>query len=124
MDNYREEDGLFYWQDEDHSGAILVSQRIIDKYKLNKIGCYIQTIDEYLEDLDEEEGEDYRRWDGVIILDHCSHVTATDDESGKEVASPFGHVRDEKFVCWWNDVPIELLKEWKADVEIDGWSDG
>lgn len=61
MDNYREEDGLFYWQDEDHSGAILVSQKTIDKYKLKEIGCYVQTIDEYLEDLDEEEGEDYRK---------------------------------------------------------------
>ena len=28
MDNYREEDGLFYWEDEDHSGAILVSQKV------------------------------------------------------------------------------------------------
>jgi len=119
-DEYRFDkgNGLYYWYDQNHFGKIWVKQKIVEKYKL-----VIDPIDE--DDLDEYEIEgDYTH---EIFLYRCAGISkgnTYDDYCKSSQDTPYGKVWSEEFVCWWNDLPIELLKEEEKDVLVLGWADG
>ena len=120
-DTYRQYESGYYFEDEEHFGNILISQKMFDKYKLDEDAV---TIEEWFKenDCDKNTREEYKSYSHSILLDHCSHFCRTLD--GEESKSPHGDVIDSDFVMWWNDLPKELLEEPEEDVKIVGWRDG
>ena len=55
-DCFREADGGYYWNDDDHYGEIFVSQAIVDKYKLGD--DVVDPIEEWFED-EEDAAEEW-----------------------------------------------------------------
>ena len=112
----------YYWDDENHSGIILVSQRMIDKHKLETDVLPIaQLFDD--EEIEEEEREDFNNYSHYITISHCVGWSKTKTDK-QTTDTPQGDVNSEAFVMWWNDLPLELLNEPKEDVNVYGWRDG
>ena len=84
-DEYRIIEGLTYWEDVNHFGAIYLTQEMYDKYDLDRCPC-CETVEECYGEYD----EDYmpgRQYTHVISIDHCAGVTPLGVEYKKPVAS-------------------------------------
>ena len=124
----------YYFHDENHSGCIYVSQRMVGKYKLN----HTVLDEEWFNDEmgvygdDEEQIEYLRELQAKYAQEiYISHATAFSAEGCSrehhrvgDRETPHGDIGSENFVAWWNDFPVELLKEAEDDVYIAGWCDG
>ena len=125
-DDYEYKNGLYYWYDEEHFGRIWLTKKMVDKYNLGE--GLVETLEKaYVGD--EKELEDARETYGghythEIYLLHCSGVSTDNRYENTIDDKTHGDIRSEEFVAWWNDFPIELLKEDKKDVLVMGWADG
>ena len=118
-EDYREEDGGYYWNDEEHVGEIFISERMIKKYLLGE--DIADPIEEWFED--EEESEEWREelkgYSHYIITTSCRGFTTTkDDTENPAVETPRGNTFSNEFKAWWNNFPLELLNEERADVFV------
>ncbi len=115
----------FYWRDENHSGDIFVSKKMVDKYKLEDDA---DPIEEFFNDNDwsVEDREKYKNYTHEVFISHSAGWTKTKAEGyGNSVdETPHGETGSEPFVMWWNDLPLELLSEPEEDVMVIGWRDG
>ena len=136
-DEYRIIEGLTYWEDVNHFGAIYLTQEMYDKYDLDRCPC-CETVEECYGEYD----EDYmpgRQYTHVISIDHCAGVTPlgveySDGEwiDGKfcnfkmlaTQETPHGECYEEDFIAWWCEFPVELLTEPEENVVISGWANG
>lgn len=116
----------FYWNDENHSGTIFVSKKMLEKHSLDEEDC--EPIEEFFSDNDwsEEDREDYKNYTHKIYISHSDGWTKTKAEGYGNSSSetPHGETGSNEFVMWWNDLPLELLNEQEEDVMIYGWRDG
>ena len=136
-DDYRIIEGLTYWEDPNHFGAIYLTQEMYDKYDLSRCGC-CQTLEEAYDDMADE----MRRSPEltyVISIDHCAGVTplgveySSSDRVGDKWVNfvnhsthetPHGDCYEEDFIAWWCEFPVELFDEPDENVHIGGWCDG
>lgn len=124
FDEGRVFDSGYYWEDNNHSGVLLVSQKIVDENNLVESGDaepIAELFDGY--DWEEEDREEYKNYSHYIYLSHCACWSKT-KETEQTTETPHGDVNSEAFVMWWNDLPLELLKEPEEDVYVFGWRDG
>ena len=123
--NFHFEDGLYYWDDINHTGLIWITDDMVNKYNLINIERLEEFYDE--DDLEEMREGFTGNFTHLIHIHHCVDVSKgnTDEDYRKCVQdTPHGKVYDEEFVSWWNEFPIELLKEDEKDVLVLGWCDG
>jgi hypothetical protein len=115
----------YYWNDENHSGTIVVSQKMVDKFNLE---CDAEPIEQFFREnsWEDEEREDFKNYAYSIFISHCAGWTKTRAEgySNSVDETPHGETGSEAFVMWWNDLPLELLSEPEEDVMVIGWRDG
>ena len=115
----------FYWKDENHSGTIFISQKMVDKYKLEDDS---DPIEEFFNDNDwsVEDREQYKNYTHSLFISHCAYWSKTKEEEVDRCSSytPHGDTYSEEFVMWWNELPLELLSEPEEDVNVFGWKDG
>ena len=136
-DEFRIIDGLIYWEDNNHFGAIYLTQEMYDKYDLKRCPC-CETLEEAYDDMADELRES-PEFIYVISIDHCAGVTplgveqSSADRLGDKwvnyvdnssYETPHGDCYDEDFIAWWCEFPVELLNEPDENVRIGGWSDG
>ena len=60
-EDYQERDGMWYWIDEEHSGHILISEEIVEKFKLSKCPSLMELEDDEYEEWFEEEAAVYQK---------------------------------------------------------------
>ena len=122
-DYYRIIEGLTYWEDHNHFGAIYLTQEMYDKYDLSRCLC-CETLVEAYDDMAEEMGQP-PEFIYVISIDHCAGVTPLGvDYDEHTYETPHGHCYDEDFIAWWCEFPVELLSEPDENVRIGGWANG
>lgn len=124
-DNYKHYNSGYYWDDENHSGRLLVSQQIVDKYKLDsRVEPVNELFDQY--DWSDEDRDEYSNFSYYIFISHSIGWTKTLEEgySKSDCETPYGETGSEGFVMWWNRLPIELLNEDKDDIYVFSWCDG
>lgn len=115
----------FYWDDDNHAGAIFISQRMVEKYKLEDDA---DSIEEFFigNHWSDDEREEYKNYTHELYVHHCAGWTKTKEEGyGNSISeTPHGEAYSEEFVMWWLGYPLELLSEPKEDVMIFSWCDG
>lgn len=126
-ESYTQFESGFYFDDENHIGNILVSQKMVDKYKLDSE--ILESLnEEWFEenDWDEEVRKDYKNYSHVIFISHRDGYSRTedDDEAYLNYNTPHGELKSEQFVAWDIGFPVELLSEPEEEVQIMGWCDG
>jgi len=116
-EDYRVENEIYYWKDQDHISYYLVTQEVVNKMNLTEACIY--TVDEHFED--EEEGLEnwkeiglisHAEYTHVIQVDRCTGVSKTCDENGWKHASsktPHGETTSNEFSAWWNDLPVKFF---------------
>ena len=117
---FREADGGYYWNDDDHYGEIFISQSIVDKYNLGE--NVVDPTEEWFED-EEEIAEDWKdKLSGFshYIITTCSlGFTATrDDTEIPNSNTPRGKIDSREFKAWWNNFPVKLLEELETEVFV------
>ena len=124
-EGYRHFESGYYWDDENHIGIIFVSQKIVDKYKLDDSGD-VELIAQFFDDYDweDEDRAEYKNYSHYIYISHCAYRTKTKEDNDYLYTSPYGDLGSKEFVMWWNDLPLELMKEPETDVYVFGWCDG
>ena len=130
-EEYERYESGYYWHDLNHSGLIYVSQKMVDKYNLNETPLDDAWRKEYLfvygDDEDGIEGADelQKKYVQEIYIQHATHLTKTKDINSEDISpTPHGETHSDEFVAWWNDFPVELLKEAEEDCYVAGWCDG
>jgi hypothetical protein len=136
-EGFRQFESGFYSCDENHSGRLLVTQAMVDKWDLHeKWGCVepLEVDCGLLDGMDDEEKEEFwsylphRNYVGEIYIQHATHYAKTKEglNDWKEWVddTPHGDIYSNEFVAWWNDFPIELLNEPETEVYVWGWKDG
>ena len=125
-DGYTQFESGFYFNDENHVGNIFVSQKMVDKYKLDSE--ILQPIKEWFdeEDWEEEDREHYKGYSHSIFISHRDGYSRTEDDDGAclNYDTPHGELKSEEFVAWDTGFPVELLSEPEEEVQIIGWCDG
>ena len=113
----------FYWDDDNHEGHILISQRMVDKYKLEDDA---DLIEDFFYGWSDEDREEYKNYTHELYVHHCAYWSKTKEEEVDRCSSytPHGETYSEEFVMWWLGYPPELLNEPKEDVLIYSWCDG
>ena len=109
-------DGLYYWEDQNHSGSIWVTPEMIEKHNLQLV---VEELDDDIKD------EDEKHFTHEIWVDHCDGVSETqmfEEEMTNE--TPHGEVYGEEFAAWWCSFPLALLYDPKDQVKIQGWCNG
>jgi len=131
--SWRRYESGYYFDDENHSGHIYVSQRMVDKYNL----CHEMMDDKWLEEAlqdcyDEEDEASAKELQAKYAQEiYITHAIGYSPEGCSSEHrrnciwnTPHGDIGSEEFVAWWNDFPVALLKEGEDDVYIAGWCDG
>ena len=118
-------DGLYYWDDQNHSGTAWVTEEMVKKYGMEGE----DTIEEYY--ADEEMVKEM--WEGVegnythaIWIHHCCGVSkgkTEEDYRNMDIDTPHGECGSIEFVSWWLGYP-GLFNEPEENVLVFGWCDG
>ena len=127
--DYSRYESGYYWNDKNHSGLLFVSNRMIDKYRLpviseDKIEFWIHDCE-----LDESHKIAYpQKYAFAIYLHHAEAYSITKDglnfSSSNYTKTPHGECYSPEFVAWFNELPIELLKEGDDHLKVVQWCEG
>ena len=127
--NYSRYESGFYWNDNQHSGLIFVSSRLIDKYQLRTTPD--QNIELWLNDCDFQDKEVTDclcKYNYAIYLHQAEAFSITKDgldfSTGTYTKTPHGECYSLEFVSWFNGFPPGLLQEGAEDLKIVRWCDG
>lgn len=125
-DGYTQFESGFYFDDENHLGAVLVSQKIVNKYNLDDE--ILDTTSEWFDQRDcvEEDRKGFENYSHVIVITHRDGYSRTknDDEAYLNLDTPHGKLGSEEFVAWDIGFPVEIFSEPEDEVQITGWCDG
>ena len=120
----------YYWDDENHEGHIIISQRMVDKYNLEGDADSIEEFFDCITSNDEEREEcrkEYKNYTHELYVHHCAGWSKRKEEvdyGDSYSTTPHGETYSDEFVMWWLGYPLELLSEPKEDVLIYSWCDG
>ena len=127
--DYSRYESGFYWNDDDHSGLLFISNRMVDKYQLHISSE--DNIDHWIDDcgLNEvERTECLRKYAYAIYLYHAEAFSITkgglDFSSGNYTKTPHGECYSLEFVAWFNNIALDLFKEADDDLKIIRWCNG
>ena len=119
-DCFREADGGYYWNDDDHYGEIFVSQDIVDKYKLGD--DVVDPIEEWFADEEDAAEEWEERLAGfshyIITTSSIGFTSTRNDTESPNTDTPRGKIDSVEFKAWWNNFPVELLEESDSEVFV------
>ncbi|KZR64514.1 hypothetical protein PMIT1303_01559 [Prochlorococcus sp. MIT 1303] len=115
----------YYWEDCEASSAIFVTQKMVDKYKLEHDRTDEWSMDAHkYADWQAKNAEFFSEMESkyaqIIYLDHVIDYSKAKD-GGRTTDTPHGDVKSLEFVAWFNSIPFELLKESKDDVSVERW---
>ena len=93
-------EGWVFWEDENHSGSMYLTQEVVDKYKLDKL----EDVVEEREDIDQDDEYDYPDFKWKLYFGHQGGVV--NPETGEwiyefNVPTPWGETYSKEFVAWW-----------------------
>ena len=127
--NYSRYESGFYWTDDQHSGLIFVSKKLVQKYQLFMTPD--DNIELWLDDcgLKGKEASDcLKRYNYAIYIHHAEAFSITKDgidfSSGTYTKTPHGECYSTEFVAWFNGIPAELFAEGVEDLKIFKWCHG
>ena len=108
----------YYWLDESHIGRIVVSQKMVDKYKLSA-----RAIEDFFENNifeDDFKHEYVAKFSHVIHIYHSNGYSRSRERT-RTTKTPHGKCFSIEFVAWWNNFPLDLLYEGNANAEVWDW---
>ena len=120
--DYVVKDGWVFVRDWNHSGSILMTERVAKKWGMDN--CRMEP-EEHAEEV-EQMGID-PKFTHELCIEHCS---ATLNGDGEEIlnASPFGDLYCQEFVAWYHDIDPKffsgLPEEDQDEVHLKYWCDG
>ena len=126
--DYARYESGFYWIDKLHSGLLLLSSRLVNKYQLkmhesDDICLWIN--DCKLNELDK--AIYLKKYDFAFYIHHAEAFSMTKDgldfSSGNYTQTPHGECYSHEFVAWFNDFNPEMLEESDEDIVILKWCD-
>ena len=127
--DYARYESGFYWNDKLHSGLILLSSSLVNKYQLkmhesDDICLWIN--DCKLNELDK--AIYLKKYDFAFYIHHAEAFSMTKDgldfSSGTYTQTPHGECYSKQFVAWFNEFSVELFAEDASDLKVVHWCDG
>ena len=121
---FRYESG-FYWDDDESSGSIFVTQKIVDKQNLEHVGIeqWYQDAPKFVEYQNQEAGYFAQMRTKYAQIINLSHITGySETKNGERTQkTPHGNAKSDEFLAWFNKFPAELLQESEQEILVEGW---
>ena len=127
--DYSRYESGFYWNDNQHSGLLFVSSKMVDKYQLSLTPE--DNIEHWIESCGlsaRERKECLAKYSYAVYVYHAEAFSITknglDFSSGTYTKTPHGECYSQAFVAWFNGFDVELFSEGDEDLKMIKWCDG